>query len=77
MIRTRIVLAAVAIALLAGTARAQTASVAPAVLSPQDVSLYKQIFAAERNADFATAKDLVAQLSDTSLVGYAQAEHYL
>jgi soluble lytic murein transglycosylase-like protein len=63
--------------MLAGPAFAQTASVTPAVLSPADVALYKQIFAAERTGDFATAKQLAAQLSDTSLIGYAQAEHYL
>jgi soluble lytic murein transglycosylase-like protein len=79
----RHVLAAAAVALMAATAFPASAatfgpgSVAPAVLSPQDVQLYKQIFAAERNGDFETAKTLVAQLSDTSLVGYAQAEHYL
>jgi soluble lytic murein transglycosylase-like protein len=80
----RHVLAAVAVALTAAAAGLPASaatfgagSVAPAVLSLQDVQLYKQIFAAERNADFETAKNLVAQLSDTSLVGYAQAEHYL
>jgi soluble lytic murein transglycosylase len=77
VIRPRAVLAAAAIALLAVPAFAQTASVTPAVLSASDVALYKQIFAAERAADFATAKQLTAQLNDTSLLGYAQAEHYL
>ncbi len=77
MIRTRIVSAATALMLLAVPLQAQTTSVPPAVLSQQDVALYRQIFAAERSADFATAKELVTQLSDTSLVGYAQAEHYL
>ncbi|HEX2589937.1 MAG TPA: lytic transglycosylase domain-containing protein [Rhizomicrobium sp.] len=80
MIRTRFVLAAAAFAFLAAPALAVTTTatgVAPAVLSPSDVTLYKQIFAAERLGDFETAKQLVAQLSDTSLVGYAQAEHYL
>jgi soluble lytic murein transglycosylase-like protein len=75
--RTHVVWAAATFALLASSAFAQTSSVAPAVLSAQDVLLYKQIFADERNGDFASAKQLVGQLSDTSLVGYAQAEHYL
>jgi soluble lytic murein transglycosylase-like protein len=47
------------------------------VLSPDDAQRYRQIFADERNGDFAAAQDLVSQLSDHSLVGYAQAEHYL
>ena len=54
------------------------AQIAPvAVLSPDDAQRYRQIFADERNGDFAAAQELVAQLSDRSLVGYAQAEHYL
>jgi soluble lytic murein transglycosylase len=48
-----------------------------AVLSPDDVQRYRQIFADERSGDFADAQALVAQLTDHSLVGYAQAEHYL
>jgi soluble lytic murein transglycosylase len=47
------------------------------VLSADDAQRYRQIFADERNGDFAAAQDLVTQLSDRSLVGYAQAEHYL
>lgn len=77
MNRTRIGLAGIALALFASAAHADGVSVTPAVLSPQDVQLYKQIFAAERAADFGAAKQLVQQLSDDSLVGYAQAEHYL
>jgi soluble lytic murein transglycosylase len=48
-----------------------------AVLSADDAQRYRQIFADERNGDFAAAQDQVSQLSDRSLVGYAQAEHYL
>jgi peptidoglycan lytic transglycosylase len=48
-----------------------------AVLSPDDVQRYRQIFAAERNGEFSDAQALVSGLSDRSLVGYAQAEHYL
>lgn len=47
------------------------------VLSPDDAQRYRQIFADERNGDFDEAQTLVAQLSDRTLVGYAQAEHYL
>jgi soluble lytic murein transglycosylase-like protein len=56
-------------------ALAQSASVA--VLSPDDVQRYRQIFAAEDSGNFSDAQALVAQLSDKSLVGYAQAEHFL
>ncbi len=52
-------------------------SVPMAVLSASDVSLYRQIFAAERSGDFDTARDLYAKVSDTSLEGYVLAEHYL
>jgi soluble lytic murein transglycosylase len=48
-----------------------------AVLSPDDVQRYRQIFADERAGDFSAAQAQVSQLSDRSLVGYAQAEHYL
>ena len=58
----------------AGSAAAQQSV---AVLSPDDVRRYRQIFADERSGDFADAQTLVSQLSDRSLVGYAQAEHYL
>jgi soluble lytic murein transglycosylase len=54
---------------------AQTASVA--VLSASDVQRYREIFADERAGDFSSAQAKVADLSDRSLVGYAQAEHYL
>ena len=70
----RALLTAAAICVLAtAPAFAQTAD----VLSPDDVQRYRQIFADERNGDFEEAQTLVTQLSDRSLVGYAQAEHYL
>ncbi len=47
------------------------------MLSPDDVQRYRQIFADERAGRFDDAQQLVAQLNDKSLVGYAQAEHYL
>lgn len=53
------------------------ASVPMTVLSPADVRLYQQIFAAERSGHFDDARDLFAQVSDRSLEGYVLAEHYL
>jgi soluble lytic murein transglycosylase-like protein len=47
------------------------------VLSADDAQRYRQIFEDERTGNFTEAQALVAQLSDRSLVGYAQAEHYL
>jgi soluble lytic murein transglycosylase-like protein len=47
------------------------------VLSPTDVQRYRQIFADEDSGNFSDAQALVGQLDDKSLVGYAQAEHYL
>jgi soluble lytic murein transglycosylase-like protein len=71
----RPLLIAFAMSLLCGTsAFAQTSG---AVLSSEDVQRYRQIFADEREGHFDDAQSLVSQLSDRSLVGYAQAEHYL
>jgi len=53
------------------------APVAPTVLSAADVALYKDIMAAERKGDYARASRLSAKLSDTSLLGYAEAQHFL
>ena len=55
----------------------EAASVPMTVLSPGDVALYQQIFDAERAGHFDKAKDLFAQVSDTSLEGYVLAERYL
>jgi len=60
-----------------GCTTALAQSVPVAVLSPDDVQRYRQIFADERAGRFDDAQSLVAQLNDKSLVGYAQAEHYL
>ena len=51
--------------------------IAPQVLSPEDVALYKQIMAAERKGEYARAGKLSAQVSDTSLLAYAEAIHLL
>src|SRR5204863_1887489 len=47
------------------------------VLTADDVQRYRQIFADEDSGRFADAAALVAQLQDRTLVGYAQAQHYL
>ena len=59
---------------LAGAALAQEPSVAPQVLSAQDVALYRDIFAAERAGQAAKARTLLAKVSDNALKGYAEAE---
>jgi soluble lytic murein transglycosylase-like protein len=59
------------------TVPAAAQSVPAKVLSADDVQRYRQIFDDEREGHFDDAQSLVAQLSDKSLVGYAQAEHYL
>jgi soluble lytic murein transglycosylase-like protein len=69
-------LIAAAVATLA-TSPALAQSVPAAVLSSADVQRYRQIFADEDSGNFADAQALVTQLDDKSLVGYAQAEHYL
>ena len=79
MARLRVYLLAAAAALSVAPALAQGTS-APSsvgVLSPDDVSRYRQIFDDERSGRFADAQALVAQLNDRSLVGYAQGLHYL
>lgn len=84
----RVVLAAAVAALLSaalhGNARAQdilpfesSGSAALRVLSSQDVQRYREIFTDEREGHFANARANIARLSDTSLMGYVLAEHYL
>src|SRR6201996_9630170 len=48
-------------------------SVQPAVLSASDVSLYRQLFTAERNVQISKAKSILARISDPMLEGYAEA----
>src|ERR1700761_5193076 len=48
-------------------------SVQPTVLSASDVSLYRQLFTAERNVQISKAKSILARISDPSLEGYAEA----
>ena len=47
--------------------------VQPQVLSASDVSLYRQLFTAERNGEMPRSKNLLARISDPSLEGYAEA----
>jgi soluble lytic murein transglycosylase-like protein len=59
---------------------AQPVTAAPAqplVLSPDDVALYRQIMTAERAGQYTKAKALFAKVSDTSLTGYVEAQHFL
>ncbi len=49
----------------------------PHVLSGEDVRQYREIFANERSGNFAAARKEIASLSDHSLMGYVEAEHYL
>jgi len=83
----RVLLVAAAVLLCAATgARAQDilasddggdASAGLRVLSSQDAHRYREIFEDERNGHFAAAREEIAKLSDTSLMGYVLAEHYL
>jgi soluble lytic murein transglycosylase-like protein len=47
------------------------------VLSASDVRLYSEILSDESEGRFAHARSLMAELSDHSLMGYVEAEHYL
>lgn len=76
MARLRTVLLAAVAAFTVTSALAQS-SPPVTVLSAADVQHYRQIFADERSGNFADAQAQTAQLTDRSLVGYAQAQHYL
>jgi len=47
------------------------------VLNHKDIGLYKALFRAERNADWAAADTIIQQISNKSLVGHALAMRYL
>ncbi|HEU0095087.1 MAG TPA: lytic transglycosylase domain-containing protein, partial [Rhizomicrobium sp.] len=49
----------------------------PLVLSSDDVALYREIMAAERAGQYTRARALMAKVGDTSLEGYAEAQHLL
>ena len=59
------------------TARQPASSFTPHILSSEDVRLYRAIFQEERSGNFAAARREIADLSDRSLMGYVEAEHYL
>ncbi|HEX4370906.1 MAG TPA: lytic transglycosylase domain-containing protein [Rhizomicrobium sp.] len=48
-------------------------SVQATVLSASDISLYRQLFTAERSVQISKTKNLLARISDPSLEGYAEA----
>ena len=77
MARLRTVLLAAVAALSVAPAFAQTSTTPVTVLSADDAQRYRQIFQDEQAGRFADAQALAGQLSDRSLVGYAEAEHYL
>ena len=52
-------------------------SIAPQILGPADVALYRQIMAAERAGQRSRAKTLATQVSDPVLLPYAQALSFL
>lgn len=54
-----------------------SASPPPRVLSPEDVRRYREIFIDEAEGRFAAGRALIDGLSDRSLMGYVEAEHYL
>lgn len=80
----RKILLAVACVFLGATSQAGAQPALPSndtatlrVLSPEDVHRYRLIFEDERDGDFETARAEIARLTDTSLMGYVLAEHYL
>ena len=78
-------LAAMAVLLVPGAGRADTdvpavetaSGLTPRVLSSEDVRRYREIFADEAEGRFAEGRELIGGLSDRSLIGYVEAEHYL
>jgi len=59
-----------------GSGAQSESSVAPRVLSGEDVRHYRALFADERAGDFAAARQDAEEISDPCLVGYAEAEHF-
>ncbi|HEX4078964.1 MAG TPA: lytic transglycosylase domain-containing protein [Rhizomicrobium sp.] len=85
MKRTIVLVAAVAALLAPAAVRADpdlsglepVAGATPQVLSAEDVRRYREIFADEAEGRFDEGRALIADLSDRSLMGYVEAEHYL
>jgi hypothetical protein len=59
------------------SARAADSVASSTILSPDDVKIYGEIFAAQKSGQFAKADRLVAQLEDKSLLGYVLQDRYL
>jgi len=74
-------LAAIALAGVCCLAAVDTAAAEPittsTVLSPDDVKLYRDIFAAQKTGQFARADRLIKRLQDDVLVGYVLEDRYL
>jgi soluble lytic murein transglycosylase len=51
--------------------------ITPRILSAEDVRRYREIFADEADGRFDEGRALIDGLSDRSLMGYVEAEHYL
>lgn len=86
MATRRVLFAAVSmtLAFLASQASAQggaysfgATAAPPHVLSVSDVRLYREILTDESEGRFAHARSLIGELSDRSLIGYVEAEHFL
>jgi soluble lytic murein transglycosylase len=85
MKRTLLLAAAIAALLAPGAVRADQdvsgvetqTGLTPRVLSAEDARRYREIFADEADGRFAEGKELIAGLSDKSLMGYVEAAHYL
>lgn len=82
MTRTVLLATAAVFALVGATKAAPTVTdsseiAAPRVLSAEDVRLYREIFADEDAGRFGAAAKLAAEVSDRSLMGYVEAEHFL
>ncbi|NWH07131.1 MAG: lytic transglycosylase domain-containing protein [Alphaproteobacteria bacterium] len=77
----RLIAIAAALLLACGTVRAETVVVTATreflVLSPEDVALYKDIFALQAQGRMSDADAKIAQLSDKILMGYVLQQRYL
>lgn len=72
-----LLLSAVFCAAVSGASHAAEPVTSFTVLSPDDVKLYGQIFAAEKSGQIARADALSHKLSDQSLLGFVLEERYL
>lgn len=77
LILRALLLSAAFCAITAVASRAAEPVTSFTVLSPGDVKLYGEIFAAEKSGQSGRADTLARKLSDQSLIGYALQERYL